>query len=450
MWLGALRLKKVAAVLVGLMLAGLGLISCGKSSSSPSASSGLRFRAFVSQDVTLTTLLNPGLLVIDASKDLRASLISGGIGATFFPGKMFLSNDRGTTMAVSSTGATVTVVNNKTETVSATIALPAPSVTESLAISVDSRSAYVAVPNASVPQGPPGGIQVISLSGSSSAITGLVPVPSAHYVVESGDGSKLLVFSDNSNDITVVYPFNLVAGQQSATCPTGGTVPVCQVVHGFDRPVYAFFSHDGTEAWVLNCGPECGGTQASVQMIDVVNGVAGARVPVPGGATVGFVENQTLYVSGNPPPPNNTCAGITTAAPTCGRVSMVDMPSLTVTGTAVITDGYHTNMDMGNGQLFIGSRLCSNVVPPPAPATGEQRGCLTIVNTSLSLTASGAVIFPPDNGDVTGMTAITNRTVFYVIEGGELRIYDTTTDKIYTVASVDVFGQAVDVKLVDF
>jgi len=51
---------------------------------------------------------------------------------------------------------------------------------------------------------------------------------------------------------------------------------------------------------------------------------------------------------------------------------------------------------------------------------------------------------------VTGMTPITNRTVFYVVEGGELRIYDTTKDKIYTLTSIDVFGQAIDVKQVDF
>src|SRR4029077_14821685 len=109
------------------------------------------------------------------------------------------------------------------------------------------------------------------------------------------------------------------------------------------------------------------------------------------------IQNQTLYVAGNPAPPNNSCAGITTADSTYGRLTVVDLPSLSVVpnGTAVITDGYHTNMDMGNGQLFIGSRLCSNVVPPPAPATGEQRGCLTIVNKLGSLGSACARILPP-------------------------------------------------------
>ena len=59
-------------------------------------------------------------------------------------------------------------------------------------------------------------------------------------------------------------------------------------------------------------------------------------------------------------------------------------------------------------------------------------------------------MIPPDNGDVTGMQPITNRTVFYLVEGGELRIYDTTTDKIYLLQSIDIFGNAVDVKLIDF
>ena len=48
------------------------------------------------------------------------------------------------------------------------------------------------------------------------------------------------------------------------------------------------------------------------------------------------------------------------------------------------------------------------------------------------------------------MTPITNRSVFYVVEGGELRIYDTNTDKIYVPTSIDIFGNAVDVKQIDF
>jgi hypothetical protein len=44
---------------------------------------------------------------------------------------------------------------------------------------------------------------------------------------------------------------------------------------------------------------------------------------------------------------------------------------------------------------------------------------------------------------------ITNRHVVYVAQGGELKIYDTTTDALQT-HQVDIFGFASDVKLVDF
>jgi preprotein translocase subunit SecA len=52
-------------------------------------------------------------------------------------------------------------------------------------------------------------------------------------------------------------------------------------------------------------------------------------------------------------------------------------------------------------------------------------------------------------GDVTGMQPIANRNVAYVIEGGELRVVDTTTGRISTNIFIDIVGQAVDVKEVD-
>jgi hypothetical protein len=61
------------------------------------------------------------------------------------------------------------------------------------------------------------------------------------------------------------------------------------------------------------------------------------------------------------------------------------------------------------------------------------------------------VIAPPDNGNVTGIAPIPNRSVVYVCEGGKLRIYDTTTDQLeHLTAAPSIAGQAVDVKAVDF
>ena len=35
----------------------------------------------------------------------------------------------------------------------------------------------------------------------------------------------------------------------------------------FDHPIKAVFSADGSEAYILSCGPECGGSKASVSVV---------------------------------------------------------------------------------------------------------------------------------------------------------------------------------------
>ncbi|MGC2194798.1 MAG: hypothetical protein WA628_08980 [Terriglobales bacterium] len=439
-------MKRSALALVVVILISVALISCGGYGSSSSPSSGgkttkLKFRALVSQDVS--NALGAGLIIIDAQKDLRAFAAPVGTQG-FLPTMMVVSNDRKLTVAVGSTGTSLQVVNNLTEAATGTVNLPQPGTTESVVISVDNATVYAAVPNAAVPGGASAGaIAIINLN--LGGLPAMLPVPNVHYLAQSGDGSKILAFSDNSDAVTVVSPFNIVAGQKDATCPTS----VCTSVGGFDRPVFGFFSSDNTQAWILNCGPECGGAQASVQLLDLVHNTAGTPTPIPGGVTAGFIKNQTLYVAGNPPAGSNSCSGgPSTAATTCGRLTVVDLSSLPQAGgiqpTAVIPDGYHTHIDIsGDGQLFAGSRGCTNIVP--VNPGDEQRGCLAILNTN-----NGNLIIPPDNGDVTGLQPITNRTVFYVVEGGELRIYDTTTDKLYLLESIDIFGNAVDVKLIDF
>src|SRR4029077_1350092 len=184
------------------------------------------------------------------------------------------------------------------------------------------------------------------------------------------------VFSNDSDVVTIVDPLLVNTGT-----PATATVP------GFDRPTYGVFSADGNTAYILNCGPECGSVTAtaSVQTLDMRTLTVGARVPVDG-ATIGWLSCSPLYVAGPPtasvvnPPPNNSCAGQATAAATCGRLDVVDVGSMTVTSSAVITDGYHWRIDMSiNGQLFIGSYTCSNIGNVNSPQ-GEVRGCLSIYN----------------------------------------------------------------------
>jgi hypothetical protein len=122
-----------------------------------------------------------------------------------------------------------------------------------------------------------------------------------------------------------------------------------------------------------------------------------------------------------------------------------------VSGTAVtIGDGYHRQMELAsNNKLFIGARDCTN---NPNDSAAAPTGCLTIFDTS----AKTAVIDPAKDpatgiakGFVTGMAPLANRNFVYVVSGGQLRIYDTTTSAISTGRSIDITGTVVDVKTID-
>jgi hypothetical protein len=176
-------------------------------------------------------------------------------------------------------------------------------------------------------------------------------------------------------------------------------------------------------------------------MLDLTtNQPVGAPIPVDA-ATVGLLNGNTLYVAGTPPTsPANSCTGTVTAATTCGRLDVVNLGSMAVMSRQVITDGYHNRIDLSsNGQLFIGAQNCTNI------GNGtEVRGCLSIFNT-----VTPAVVIPPQNGNVTGVQAISNRNVVYVVQDAQLQIYDTTIDKLGFI-QITLSGEMVDVKQVDF
>ena len=431
-----------------LTLSGL-VPSCGYKAPSQqsAATSNVNFRAFVSQDVSLGAStafpsgVPAGLFVIDASQDVRAPAF---ISTSNLPGLLVLAPNKKLTLAYSAANDSVSIVNNAAESSSSPVTLPGT--TESIAVSPDASTAYAAVNNAPIFGQPPGAIEVINLNAGNIPFT--IPVPSAHYVAQSHNGNRLLVFSDNSDTVTVVATSNVPACTPLCQSPN-----VVSTIPGFDRPVGALFSSDDNIAYVLNCGPECripncgpecGGQTASIQAVDMTTqALLGTTVPVDA-ATVGFLNGNTLYVAGTPASaPRNACTGAATAAITCGRLDVVNLASSppTVTSSQVITDGYHNRIDLSdNGQLFVGARNCTSINNPGM----EVRGCLSIFNT-----INPAVVIPPDNGDVTGLQSIKGRNVVYVVENGELRIYDTTTNKLGP-TQIDISGQAIDVKLVDF
>ncbi len=81
----------------------------------------------------------------------------------------------------------------------------------------------------------------------------------------------------------------------------------------------------------------------------------------------------TPYATGGGPSLSPAPSSQTLAA-NCGLLTIFDLNSMTVTNTApiVITDGYHNRIALGaNGQLFIGSRTCTEIVPPVPPPPGS-------------------------------------------------------------------------------
>jgi hypothetical protein len=454
MLFGVPGLKRILIGIFALAAASLTIIACGKSNPTSATTStistkpsGLAFRVFISNALYPTTTGTTGpnapvLNIVNAAinEDILSLSVVSLVGSSTQPGLMALAPNLQSTLVYSQIGNTVTVVDNAKETV-ATVAggttpVPAitlPGLTESIAVSPFATAAYAAVPTAPVFGQNPGAVQVLNLQNGST--TASIPVPGARFVLCSPDGNHLLVFSDNSDIVTVI-----------TTVFIGTNTDPRSYITGFDRPVWGIFTSNSS-AFVMDCGAQCGGKAAGVSVLNLGASSASSTTPVSA-ATYGVFNNSTLYVAGTPPG-SNTCAGSPTSATTCGRLSVVDTASMTVTGSAVIPDGYHDRMQISqNGQLYIGSHSCTNI----NISGGEVRGCLSIFNTS-----NGGVVIPPNNGDVTGLQQITGRDIVYVIQNGGLQIYDTDTNQLQVTpgdtqnndGQVDIVGQLYDVKLVN-
>jgi hypothetical protein len=401
------------AINLGLCAAAIALLlSCGSYSNPTSGStiptSGIKKRAFISNNfqnqIDIVNAANDTVkavlttTVTGATQSTLANTISTGTG----PAQMVLTADKKLTLVFDQATNTIAIIVNATETNAGQI--PLPDFTESFVVAPDSATVYVAVPNAPLTGQTAGAVEV--LSATSGALTNTIPVPRARRVALSHKGNKLLVFADATDQMWVVD-----TAAKTATAVTG-----------FDRPVSGVFSSDDSKAYILNCGPECGGTAAKVTVLDMASNTPGASVAVSA-ATVGLLDGSgNLYVAG-------TAAG-------GGKLDVVNAGSLTVSKSGVaISDGTHTLMALGaSGKLFVGSRACTNAV----------QGCLSIFDTA----AGSAVISAAGGGDVTGIEPVSERNVVYVIEGGELVIYDTTTGKPQT-TQIDIVGKALDVRVVD-
>ena len=416
-------MKKIGILFV--LLASASWLSCGGGGSKTvqRLQTFLPKRAFITN--SSTTNGAAVVSIIDAAKDLfgnHAITVAPGTNviATTIPGKVSVASSRTTFQ--------VAVIDNNLEGVKSAISLPAE--TESMAITPDGGWAFAAVHNTNT-------IEIMDLSHGTlctnltTTCRGPITVNAPTKIVLSGDGKTLLAFSDNSITADSVAVIDAVAAISS----TGITVPITPV-SGFHKAVNAVFASDNVTAYVLNCGQECGGAAgtAGVQLLHTTAatntgtlGSASATVP----ATVAALDNGNLYVAGTAPPtpPGNP------VVLNAGRITKLNATTLAVGTSQIMPPGYHDTIAVQSGKVFVGSRACTVTAPPNQSCLGIFDGTNTVISSTFE-------------GDVTGMQAISGRSVVYVIMGGELRIYDANTSAPQS-QQLDIIGHAEQVVQVD-
>jgi hypothetical protein len=309
------------------------------------------------------------------------------------PGKMVSAG--GTTLIQSTLASSLAIFDNASENIRFNVTLPALAV--DIAISPDGKTAWVAESN--------GTIQ--SINTASGTITGTATVK-VQRMVMGRQGLTMLGF-DNS----LVFMFAVIPTRGAADGTAGflGDPPV------LDHPADGFYDFDDNNFFVLNCGSECGGTQANLSSV-VLN--------LPGGpgifrhfslsaATVGLLSGSTIFTAGSPATGLN--AGVLQAS----------NRSATAAGPPInIADGRHNLMiSTSNGRLYIGSTGCTL---GPVNAQNQRQGCLTIFDPSSVVVSPVLVPAARANGDVTALAPVSGRNVIYVVQGGKLDIFDITTN----------------------
>jgi hypothetical protein len=304
-------------------------------------------------------------------------------------------------------------------------------------------------------------------------------IPNVFKVVVNKGDTVALAMVRNSNVLYRIFKLNQnqYPTSQAAIAATGSVdcqptlLPVyCAVsVPGtYDRPTGVYFSLDGTTAYVLNCGPECGGQTASVSLLQqgplnnnviptssVQPNPMTANVPVPGGATTALSDGTTLYLAGQQLQPDGLFAGF---------LSTMNLATNAITGKYSISDGSHSKMLFAdNNTLWIGSQFCAT---GERAKLGQNYNCLTRVvlgGATLTpqivpnVTPGSATVVPYPNqnydqyyyGSLTGICWVQNYNKVYTAYGGQVHIFSTVDGSEIDNQFVAVAGTALDVAYMD-
>jgi len=279
-------------------------------------------------------------------------------------------------------------------------------------------------------------------------------LPNVYRVSINPSGSAALAFVQDSNSVYSIYKLqaNQHTPANAVDCEPQNLPVYCvlPVPGTFDRPTKAVFSADGTTAYILNCGPECGGVQASVSFLPVAGIIiqsgapvppgaptnVTATIPIPGGVTDAIANANLLYLAGQQLQPDGYFSGF---------LSILDTNAKAVTGDYSIADGTHLRMLFGDDNtLWIGSQLCTQGERYHLGAT-TNLGCLTMFNTS----SNSVTMIDSYKGDATGVAAVISLHKVYTAEGGQVYIYSTVDGSALDNSQVTVVGTAYDVAYMD-
>jgi hypothetical protein len=484
-------MSTAAALLVAAALAGCGTTTYFAGRTLPP--SGLANRVLIA--IQNPSALSTGTLqFVDAYYDIRFKYNSANTGAAFsiagYSGNLPVTiqnmpEELGGAVYASGDGS-FTLINYAQEKSSGSVSL----IGKSSSVFTTRNQSYVFAASQS------SHLLTVVDKSATSAGTYALNLPDVYRVSVNPGGSVALAFAQNSN--YVYYPRKLTAAQSTAysggpsnwpkaavdcepfTVPgwclfqaqspdsidaTGNTYGAPLV---FDRPVKAVFSADGGTAYVLNCGPECGGATASVTPLPVAPliyliGQQSGLLP-----TTGALASSTIHIPGGAsnaldstsPPPNNIpvlyvvgqhqmsdfCGG---SSSPCwgGYLTVVNLSTNKILIPAVsISDGAPGAMSRmvlaDDNTLWIGMTQCNN---GERANHGMPNGCLTMFNTSNNT----VTLLEPYNNDATGIAAVTGLHKIYTAEGGQVYIYSTVDGTAIDNQFVTVTGTAYDVAYMD-
>jgi hypothetical protein len=306
-------------------------------------------------------------------------------------------------------------------------------------------------------------------------------LPGINRISVNPGGSSVLAFVENSN--YVYYPRKLTAAQTisysggstnwpkaavdceplnspgwclfQAQSPdhTDATGNAYGAPLSFDRPVKAVYSADGGTAYVLNCGPECGGSKASVTPFPLAptiflvgqqsgtlptqSALNSSSISTPGGASNALLSTTTLYVAGQQLQSDGLYGGYLT---------VVNLTTNTAGSPISISDGApgaaSRMLLADDSTLWIGMTKCNN---GERAAHNQSYGCLTMFNTKTNT----VTMLESYLGDLTGIAGVTGLHKIYVAQGGQVYIYRTTDGASVDNQYVTVTGTAYDVAYMD-